>query len=168
MAELAVDRVPCECGCGAGPGEHCRQVIGVDDEGHVIRDGRRVCWCGCGERLPVTATRRQRHVNERHRKRANRVKVRAAAQAAHLPSSLSLKSIAATGTTRERPEDAPTRRRAARRGPRPGDTAYFPPGAADAALKALNDLPDSPALTRAREALAAAIDRRKSRTAKRR
>lgn len=94
------------------------------------------CGCGCGERFPAGGGRR--YVNERHRQRAYRRRVKAAAEARGLPGSLSLQSVEATGRAGRRNGDAEKGGERPIRRPRPGVTVYFPtPGAAELALAAV-------------------------------
>jgi hypothetical protein len=123
----------------------------------------RSCECGCGRPLPPGAHGKRRYLDG-HRDRSYRQRLRAAAEARGLPGRLTFETVQTTSTTQKASADAQPRRRRATRGPRPGVQAYFQPGSAEAALDALNAADDSsPALALAREALEAAIDRRKRR-----
>lgn len=58
------------------------------DEAHTARK----CLCGCGEPI-INRSAQVRYVNERHKQRAHRKRLKAAAEAAGLPASLSLKAV---------------------------------------------------------------------------
>jgi hypothetical protein len=93
------------------------------------RVARGVCACGCGERLPVERRRGTRFQDERHRQRAYRARVDAAAADAGLPANrgvLTLEAVRQARATGTRNDDArkPARARQARR--REGVSVYLP------------------------------------------
>ena len=126
--------------------------------------GRRSCGCGCGEQL-VGRSENTLYVNERHRQRAYRRRLKEAAEAAKLPSSLSFKSIESAQDTQRRNGDGHTQRPKRRRTPRPGVTCYFPTvEAAEAARRAIDAAHrDLAHLDQAQDALEAAVARRRAR-----
>ena len=80
----------------------------------AIEDPRRLCACGCGESLEGRSNRAL-YVNDRHRQRAYRRRLEDAAEAAHVPARLSLKTLeAGTSPPRDRNGDAETARKPAR------------------------------------------------------
>jgi hypothetical protein len=64
----------------------------------------RKCACNCGEPL-INRSAQVRYVNERHKQRAHRRRLKAAAEAAGLPTSLSLKAIESATSTGNRRGD---------------------------------------------------------------
>lgn len=101
-----------------------------------LLEGR--CACGCGDPLDAGAVRRV-YIDQRHRQTFHRARVRRAAEAAGVPSRLSLKALEEANRTSDRNGDAPARRKRAQRKPRAGVTVYFPTIAAAAAAAACID-----------------------------
>lgn len=130
-----------------------------------VRAGR--CACGCRTELGPGAVR-QTYVDQRHRGRAHRARLQRAAEAAGVPPRLSLHALEEASATRERHGDAPARRKRRKTGPRPGVTVYLPTvRGAELALGLLGAgagaIADDLELERARDAIAAALERRRAR-----
>jgi hypothetical protein len=112
----------------------------TDEE--LERIERRVClYRKCDNSLGGSSIRRL-YCTEKHRKARHRELLRRELEAAGLPSSLSMKTARASGTTNERPRDGHTRPAAPqKRSPRPGLSVYFPTVAdAESAAHALHGL----------------------------
>lgn len=116
-----------------------RKARALEDEGDEhgaaeVRAGR--CACGCRHNLGSAA--RKVYNDVRCRQRHHRARLQRAAEAAGVPSRLSLAAIEAANRTHERHGDAPARRPRRRSGPRPGVTIYLPTlELAEDALRAL-------------------------------
>lgn len=82
--------------------------------GHRHARDARVCACECGQ--PLTGRRgNTRYVDERHRQRAYRNRLKREAEAKGLSPNLSLRTVRATRATRKRNGDARRRTRAPER-----------------------------------------------------
>lgn len=82
------------------------------------------CACACGRELDSSV--RKVYADVRCRQRHHRRRLQAAAEAAGVPARLSLQALQTSNRTGERHGDAPARRPARKRGPRPGVTVYLP------------------------------------------
>lgn len=96
-----------------------------DRDGEAVTTLIRVCDCGCNGRLDQGASERARYRSEKHRHKAYRDRVKREAEAAGLPSRLTLESVHATTGPRKRVDDAQSGARRRVRRPRPGVSAYF-------------------------------------------
>jgi hypothetical protein len=147
-----------------------RRARELEDDGELeaaaeLRAGR--CACTCRNELGGAV--RAFYVDQRHRQRHHRARLRRLAEAAGVPTSLSVQALQARESTRDRNGDAPARRKRAQRRPRPGVTLYLPSlNVADALAVVMGDLVQldtTPELEVAREALEVAIARRRRREA---
>jgi hypothetical protein len=130
----------------------------------------RLCGCSCGERLDDGRSAKAKYVNERHRQRAYRRRVKEEARRRGVEPSLTLETLRATDRAGVRNGDAQTARGRRKRGPLPGVRVYFQPGEAEALLEALDGAGSwngsAATIERARDAVRAALDRRLERLTK--
>lgn len=103
----------------------CQWPRREDLDGEAVTVIVRICDCGCNQRLDQGASERARYASERHRHKAYRDRVKREAEAAGLPSRLTLESVHATSGPRQRVGDAQSAARKRTRRPRPGVSAYF-------------------------------------------
>lgn len=99
-------------------------------------EGARRCACPCNKPLPAGARRNRLYIGERHKDRAYRVRLEAAAKAAGAPVRQSLETLQATTGTGNRRADGRKGARKVRRAPRPGTSAYLMPNEVAALIAA--------------------------------
>lgn len=121
------------------------------------------CPCGCGG--PVLRGRKYA-LGGRCRQRAYRKRVRAAADAAGVPPTVTLETVDAASRTGARNGDAQTRRNRPPRTPRPGLTVYIADRGAAEAARTFLAAPRRPGLDLVADAIAKAQERRRRRDAK--
>lgn len=110
-------------------------LAGDDKAAEEVLAGR--CACCCGQRIPAGNVRAF-YADERHRKRAHHRRLERLAEAAGVPTRLTVENLKATNGTGGRPTDAQAPRKRRQSAPRPGVSVYFPtPDALEVALAAI-------------------------------